>query len=240
MTQFHLNSFMPISNVPCSVFLFFFWSCVRSMTLHTEAASVLPVVLRGVRLGVLMPGMDEGERSSVCGSLVCVSDWLTAVMSHRGVTYGCNLALITYTITLTLIRLSLRWAVTDTVGGKKKKCVFRVLRRMNVLKLRGAYSETEQTLADLHKAIMQRLKPNVPRKPLDFTQRGAGAKSSAPCRVMNHRQRCGPDPGVALLWTTTSSPNNLLNDCRQKARSLPEWPCLASRGGRLEDGTNKE
>lgn len=108
MTQFHLNSFMPISNVPCSVFLFFFWSCVRSMTLHTEAASVLPVVLRGVRLGVLMPGMDEGERSSVCGSLVCVSDWLTAVMSHRGVTYGCNLALITYTITLTLIRLPLR------------------------------------------------------------------------------------------------------------------------------------
>lgn len=134
------------------------------MTLHTEAASVLPVVLRGVRLRVLMPGMDEGERSSVCGSLVCVSDWLTAVMSHRGVTYGCNLALITYTITLTLIRLSLRWAVTDTVGGQKKNACSGFSDGWTCWSWEEFTVKQNKTLADLHKAIMQRLKPNVPRK----------------------------------------------------------------------------
>lgn len=54
---------------------------------------------------------------SVCGSLLCDCDWLMGAMSHYRVTYGCNLALITYTISLTLIRLSLRWVVTDAGGG---------------------------------------------------------------------------------------------------------------------------
>lgn len=223
MSQFHLTSFVPISNVPCSVF-FFFSGAVWDRRPFRSCVSVARGAERSQTGG---PYARDGWRwaLSVCVSLVRVGDWLTAVMFHRRVTYGCNLALITYTITLTLIRLSLRWAVTDAVGGKNACSGFSD--GWTCWCREEFCSRTKQTLANLRKAIMQRLKADIPEEKKPSWFHAARRRSEVisplrpPCRVMNHRQRCGPDPGVALLWTTTSSPNNLLNDCRQKARQPP-------------------